>query len=150
MINIKTFLLSEFYSIEDDGKEKLDLYISPDVFVDRKSDGNRYKNIFEMRSEKCKFLFEKMPNLVKNYFFIRYEDLKLNPIKILKNISNRFNFTQKKSQFYIEKKYVYKQGMTTKIKDIPCIENYEIDKRIKKIIVDNLDKKIERKMGYSF
>ena len=37
--------------------------------------GLRYKNIFELRHTKNKFLIEDMPKKVKNYIFIRYEDL---------------------------------------------------------------------------
>jgi hypothetical protein len=37
--------------------------------------GERYKNIFELRHTKIKWMLEDLPNKVKNYVFIRYEDL---------------------------------------------------------------------------
>jgi len=37
--------------------------------------GRNYKNIFELRHEKIKWMMEVLPNLVKNYMIIRYEDL---------------------------------------------------------------------------
>ena len=36
---------------------------------------NRYKNIYELRHTKLKFLIEDLPKKVKNYIFIKYEDL---------------------------------------------------------------------------
>lgn len=37
--------------------------------------GERYKNIFELRHTKIKWLLEDLPKKVNNYIFIRYEDL---------------------------------------------------------------------------
>ena len=37
--------------------------------------GERYKNIFELRHTKIKWMLEDLPNKVKNCVFIRYEDL---------------------------------------------------------------------------
>lgn len=37
--------------------------------------GKPYKNIFELRSEKIRWMCEDLPKLVKNYILIRYEDL---------------------------------------------------------------------------
>jgi len=37
--------------------------------------GLKYNNIFELRHEKIKWMFEVLPKLVKNYIIIRYEDL---------------------------------------------------------------------------
>ncbi len=37
--------------------------------------GERYKNIFELRHTKIKWMLEDLPNKVKNCLFIRYEDL---------------------------------------------------------------------------
>ena len=44
----------------------------------------RYKNIFELRQVKNKFLIETMPTLVKNYCLINYSDL-LNKFNITMN-----------------------------------------------------------------
>lgn len=37
--------------------------------------GERYKNIFELRHTKLQWMIEDLPNKVKNYIFIRHEDL---------------------------------------------------------------------------
>ena len=65
--NIDSFLNNEFYSIYDDGRE---------IMSDRNMyTKQRYKNIFEMRDTKNKFLIEDMTTLVKNYLLITHEDL---------------------------------------------------------------------------
>lgn len=65
--NVDTFLNNEFYSISTDGSE---------IMYDRHINTNkRYSNIFELRHVKNKFLVENMPNLVKNYLLITYDNL---------------------------------------------------------------------------
>lgn len=64
---LETFLTNKFYSINTMGN---------DIMVDRNIEtGERYKNIYELRLVKNKYLVEKMPNLVKNYCLITYVDL---------------------------------------------------------------------------
>lgn len=141
--DLKTFLLSEFYSIHTATNNPK---CGQEIIIDRGVDGNRYKNIFEMRNEKCKFLFEKMPSLAKNYFFIKYEDLKKNPENILEKIQSKFNLTRKNQEFFIQKKYIHGD---TILENEQCMENYKIDDDIQKIIFENLDCEIENKMGYT-
>ena len=149
--DIETFLLSEFYSVNLN-KNSIDYneeISEGGVLVDRKHDGSRYKNIFEMRSEKCRFLLEKMPDLVSKYILIRYEDLKQEPERILNIILDSFKLSRKSKSFYVEKKYVfYKEKGVVNLSDNPCMENYKVDNRIKEIIIENLDKEVEQKMGY--
>lgn len=65
---IDQFLNYEFYSIRSEN--------STEIIEDRNIyTQNRYKNIFELRHTKIKFLLEDLPNKVKNYIFIKYEDL---------------------------------------------------------------------------
>jgi len=65
--SIDNFLNNEFYSIQDNGSE---------IMRDRNMyTKERYKNIFEMRHTKNKFLIEDMPTLVKNYLLITHEEL---------------------------------------------------------------------------
>jgi len=78
--NLNTFLNSEFYSVNDDGIE---------IMKDRNIEtNNRYKNLFELRHVKNKFLVEEMPKLVKNYLLITYDDLVSNFVKTMRNIKN--------------------------------------------------------------
>lgn len=64
--SIDTYLTSEFYSF----------YSLKELMEDRNLETNeRYKNIFELRHIKNKFLVETMPTLVKNYLLITYDNL---------------------------------------------------------------------------
>lgn len=65
--SIDSFLNNEFYSIFKNGRE-----IMSDRNIYTKE---RYKNIFDMRHTKNKFLIEDMPVLVKNYLLITHESL---------------------------------------------------------------------------
>lgn len=70
---IHSFLNNEFFSF-DDRNGQLDE--SNEFLVDRHIYSNeRYKNVFEARHIKNQFLIEDLPKMVKNYLFIRYEDL---------------------------------------------------------------------------
>lgn len=65
--NVDAFLNDEFFSILDDGQlNELDVHIETKEI---------YKNIFEMRHVKNKFLIETMPTLVKHYKLITYDNL---------------------------------------------------------------------------
>ena len=50
--------------------------------------GKRYKNMFDLRHEKIKWMCEDLPKLVKNYIFIRYEDLMSDFQGTMKKIQN--------------------------------------------------------------
>ena len=88
---IDKFLNNEFYSIHDNGLEQLS---------DRNIEtGNRYKNIFELRHVKNKFLFETMPKLVKNYLLITYDNLIHNFVNVMNQIKS-FNLQVKSNIEY--------------------------------------------------
>jgi len=78
--NVGTFLNNEFYSVDNENKE-----INNDRNIYTK---NRYKNIFELRHTKNKFLVEDMPKLVKNYLLITYDDLVNNFVNTMNKIKN--------------------------------------------------------------
>ena len=95
------FLNNTFYSMYDDGSE---------IISDRNLETNeRYKNIFELRHVKNKYLIETMPKLVNNYCLITYDDLCKNFIDVINKIKN-FNLPVKNNIefpiniFYHEKK----------------------------------------------
>lgn len=135
LTNINDFLLSEFYSVES----KIN---NSEILHDRKIGNIRYKNIFEMRSSKCRFLFDRMPIITKKYKFINYEKLKYNTYDVLSSIHDEFRLTLKNTDFYIEKKY------NGKVDNVKCREDYCVSDSTRKIILDNLDYEIENKMGY--
>jgi len=78
--NVDTFLTQQFYSIDENNNE-----IMTDKNIETKE---RYKNIFELRRVKNRFLIEKMPNLVKNYCIIAYDDLLTNFIDIMNKLKD--------------------------------------------------------------
>src|SRR3990167_1550674 len=79
------FINSEVYSIQDDpslpnhGEE---------IMQDRNIyTGGRYKNLFELRYTKLKFLIEDLPKKVKHCIVIKYEDLRDNYTETLERIA---------------------------------------------------------------
>ena len=71
--NINNFLNSPFYSINDNNSGKKDF---TEIMEDRNIyTKKRYKNIFQLRHIKNKYLFEDLPHKVTNYILIKYEDL---------------------------------------------------------------------------
>ena len=65
---LEEFLNKEFWSIHD--KTKTENVADRNIYT-----GDRYKNIFELRHTKIKWMVEDLPNKVKNCIFIKYEDL---------------------------------------------------------------------------
>ncbi len=137
--NIYNFLLSEFYSVQN-------IHNNIEILGDRKIGNVRYKNIFEMRSLKCRFLFDRMSIITKKYKFINYENLKNDTVEMLTSICEEFKLKCKLSNFYIEKRYV--TDINLKNVDKECKENYSVSDDIRKIIINNLDHEIEKRMGY--
>lgn len=72
--NVDNFLNNEFFSFYDNLGDEINE--SQEIMHDRNIyTCQRYKNIFDMRYTKLKFMTEDLPLKVKNYIFIRYEDL---------------------------------------------------------------------------
>ena len=71
--NVNNFLNNRFFSFDDNNKniDETKIMINDKNIYTKEF----YKNIFEMRHIKLKFLIEDMPKKVKNYIFIKYEDL---------------------------------------------------------------------------
>lgn len=85
--SLKKFLHEELWSIHVDK-------LKEGKVVERMDDRNmftkeRYKNIFELRRTKLKWMFEILPTLVKNCIFIRYEDLRTNLYRTLIKIQQK-------------------------------------------------------------
>lgn len=126
----RSFLLSEWYSIhhgrghKDYGKERTD---------DRYwIDGTRHKNIFEMRRRKLQYIKNTIPNLAKNHYLIRYEDLCNNTKQVLKDIGNKFELKEHKIHF---EKSVEKAP-------------YKVEPAILQIINENIDWETESLFNY--
>jgi len=82
---IEPFLNNEFVSLNEKGE-----IIDKNIYT-----GEIYKNIFESRHIKLKFLIEDMKLKVKNYILIKYEDLRDNFENTMSKIKN-FNIDIKK------------------------------------------------------
>ena len=105
--NLYNFLFNEFYSVHDGIRSK-NTFKSPNSNVNKDDlnlNGQKYKNIFEMRKVKNNFLINTMHLKVKNYILINYEDLLFNFEVVMKNIKEKFNLNQKLPSFQKEKKY---------------------------------------------
>ena len=92
---IYKFLNDEFWSFKDwSFKDKnVNIDTSKEILNDRNIyTGDRYKNIFELRYTKNNFLLKDMPKKVKNYIFIRYEDLKYNLDKVLNLLKKKKDY----------------------------------------------------------
>jgi hypothetical protein len=76
--DVESFLNNTFYSFNKQNNE-----IMEDKHIETKK---RYKNIFELRQTKNKFLLETMPKLVKNYCIITYDNLIDNFVNVMNKI----------------------------------------------------------------
>ena len=86
-LSVRNFLNKEFYSYNDQFSALKD---GTEIMEDRNIyTGERYKNIYELRHTKLKFLYNDLPKLVKNYIFIKYEDLINNFDKTMIKIKNK-------------------------------------------------------------
>lgn len=121
--NLENFLLSEWYSTTIHNQE---------ILEDRNyQTKTRYKNIFEMRTLKYRYLSEIMPVIAKNYVLFSYDTFLTNYNNYLNIISNRF--------------YLRSVG------DYPSLLTktpYLISPKIKQIIDDNVDWKLEESLGF--
>lgn len=83
--NINNFLNAEFWSCQDTipTNKSIEILEARNIYTKE-----RYKNIFEMRDAKLRFLLEDMPKQVKNYIFIRYEDLNVDFINTVNKLKN--------------------------------------------------------------
>lgn len=134
--NIQNFLNNIIFSFNDSNNNDE----SKEIMEDRNIyTSERYKNIFDLRHNKIKYLVETLPLLVKNYILIRYEDLLYNfeeqmnrflffnlPIKnnIIFPLNEKFDF--KHGNVYDKKKYNFiNNNIINKHKDF--IKQFEIE-----------------------
>ena len=113
-LNITNFINNEITSYHYTQDKKLDF--NNEITKDKNFlTLNKFKNIFELRYTKLFFQLEQMPKLVKNYIFIRYEDLLNdfnNTLWKIKNIGLKIkpniNFPLNETKYKKENKiYVY-------------------------------------------
>ncbi len=90
--NITEFLESEVESLHDHNKKE----IMEDRNIYTKE---RFKNLFELRHIKLKYLMRDLRNKVKNYIFVKYEDVKQHYPYFLQNLETKFGLKRKLPQF---------------------------------------------------
>lgn len=145
--DLRTFLTGEFYSVYDRKN-------NDEHWLDKNLDENRrFKNVFEMRNWKNMFLFQRIPALTQNCYFMRYEDLKADPVKIFREIEAKFGLTRKHSEFVVETKRIQPQSgkwVNFVLSENPLKQNYPVeDPEIKEIFKTHLDFETEALIGYS-
>jgi hypothetical protein len=85
------FLFNEFYSVDDNGEIILEQFNCHTL--------NKYSNIFNMRRIKNEYLTTIMPQKVKNYMLLDYDDLCANYCSVLDTIQKKFNLTPKNATY---------------------------------------------------
>jgi hypothetical protein len=138
------FLFDEFWSQNEEMCYHVPNYeILEDRHIHTKE---RYKNILEMRQVKCNFLLDKMPNLVKNYILIKYEDLVDRYDEVMMEIQEKFNLKSQTTNF--EKIISVCTDTSICTDDKWNKKIYQIPKEID--ITEHLDLELENKLGYYF
>jgi hypothetical protein len=125
--NEETFLHKEVYSVDDRGNEMMQ---DRNIYTKE-----RYKNIFELRYVKMRFLLEDMPKLVQHYLLITHDNLLHNFVETMKQIQ-RFSLPVKMGiEFPINVSYYMKNKHHTYTKKPNTIP--------KQAILDKVNKEYE-------
>jgi hypothetical protein len=85
--SLKTLFHNEWYSVDRTGKEIME----DRNFTTSKTNPLRYKNIFELRNTKYRYLCETMPVIASNYVLFSYDTFLKNHYNYLNIIGNRFD-----------------------------------------------------------
>lgn len=122
--DVDSFLNKQFYSlaVRDNNVIEIDKNIETN---------EKYKNIFELRLVKNKFLIEKMPKLVKNYCLITYDDLTNNFINIMNKIRECGLEVKNNIEFPLNISYYKKETNVVFIKKVNEIPSEKINNLIK-------------------
>lgn len=123
LMNIESLLLDEWYSTDHRNVE---------IIEDRNyTNKKRYKNIFEMRTFKYKYLCETMPVIAQNYVLFSYDTFLKNHHNYLNIVANRFSLK-----------------CIGKPPDVKRKDSYMIDPNIKTMIDNNVDWTLEESLGF--
>ena len=148
--SIYHFLFHEFYSVYDGSFENTTTevyphYMNKEIVEDRNYiTGNRYKNIFELRKCKNDYLIHTIPQHVKNYVLVVYEDLRDHYEETLLRIQQQFNLHMKSSYILPNSQYKQLKNTTFVKKNIK-----HLTKDLIETIYEFVDKEQEEKLGYN-
>lgn len=134
--NINNLLNNEFYSVSDISN---DIEIMEDRHIYTKE---RYKNIFELRKTKIDFFLTSIPNKVKHYYILKYEDLRDDYENVLGKLATRFNLTKHNTDFVKVPKY---KGTYN---DLYFKQPISLSSEIQEYIKTHVDIEQEHKLGY--
>ena len=151
--SLRNFLFNEFYSVFDEQQNKKPM-MDFNIFSNNVSEpinpkdlnylnGNKYKNIFEMRKLKNHYLMNIMPCKVKNYILINYESLLYNYDATLNNLQTKFDLVKKNDTYVKIKNYKKSDTYNFKQQRLITFKNELIQ-----IIWENLDTTQESVLGY--
>ena len=143
---IDEFLNKEFFSVNDYDHD-YKTWDKENMNDRNMYTGKRYKNIFELRHTKIKWMLEDLPNIVKNYIFIRYEDLINDFENIMNKLKNKGLIVKNNIDFPLNTDN-YKNDINNKNIKFSNIKNK--NKISEKIILNNknLITKYEKKLEY--
>lgn len=149
--NLQNFLFNEFYSVLDVNNISRSMlsfntFQSSEIINPKDLNylnGNKYKNIFEMRKLKNNYLIHIMPYKVKNYILINYENLLYNYEDTLNDMQEKFNLTKKNDTFIKIKNYKKSNTYNYQKQRVITFNNNLIH-----TIWENLDTVQENSLGY--
>jgi len=138
---IERFLSCEFYSIYEEPPKK-----HMEIMEDRNwLTKERYRNLFELRRMKNKYLLDKVSSDTTNrFFFLRYEDLRDNYENTLENIQKQFHLYLKYPLLPFVKTPKYKGTFHALYEKKPVL----LPDNIRAHIWDNVDIEQESSIGY--
>lgn len=106
--DVGAFLNDEFFSVHDDGS-----LIETDINLET---NEIYKNIFELRHVKNKFLVETMPSSAKNYKLIIYDNLTADFVNVMNELKDYGLVMKRGIQFPVNVGYYKAERNTPFIK----------------------------------
>jgi hypothetical protein len=112
------------------------VFFSPIVSYIGKQKVEDFPNIIECRRQKSQFITFLLPKLVKNYYFINYEDLKADPIGFLTNIREQFGLIPIKPF----ENWIYYKREKEVFKEKPIIIPPEVMEQLKRTYPKEFDK----------
>ena len=139
--SIEKFISNEFYSLYDSGDNN-----GCEIMNDRNYITNeRYKNIFELRKLKNDYFLNILPKKTKNYYILKYEDLRDDYENTLNKLKETFNLIPKN----IGNKYKRIDKMKGTFNALYELKPILLSDEIKKIIKEKVDKEQENLIGYN-
>lgn len=138
---INAFLNDEIYSVNEN--ENNDEILTDRHIYTRK----RYKNIFELRYTKTKYMLYDLPKKVKNHIFIKYEDLMNDFKNTMYKIKNKGLTIKQNLDYFPKNTDNYKQMSTISFKES---RHEKINYITNEMIINNpnYNKNFEKIIGY--